>query len=245
MKQPMFSGSSAPQKNSQLQQRLDTLSSRVGQLLADCDRRIQPTTTELHSLQLPRRQNHRRGQHHIAREVQQVRDGRMSNRADIRREELQSMLQRQSRTETTTTTTLQSMLQRQSRTETETTTTTLRQTRTPHQTVSTHIDLTRTIPIARVTAQRTELRAWLADVLESNSEKTNGLLPEQLEMLVSSTLSLSLDVACCICLEQLDAGHVVTNLPCTHKFHTTCIRKWLQRSRCCPLCISTINIPSI
>ena len=224
----MFSGSSAPQKNSQLQQRLDTLSSRVGQLLADCDRRIQPTTTELHSLQLSRRQNHRRGQHHIAREVQQVRDDvrRMSNRADIRRDELQSMLQRQSRTETETTTTL-------------------RQTRMPHQTVSTHIDLTRTIPIARVTAQRTELRAWLADVLESNSEKTKGLLPEQLEMLVSSTLSLSLDVACCICLEQLDAGHVVTNLPCTHKFHTTCIRKWLQRSRCCPLCISTINIPSI
>ena len=124
----MFSGSSAPQKNSQLQQRLDTLSSRVGQLLADCDRRIQPTTTELHSLQLSRRQNHRRGrgQQHIAREVQQVRDDvrRMSNRADIQREELQSMLQRQSRTAPTTTTT------------------TLRHTRTPHQTVSTHIDLT-------------------------------------------------------------------------------------------------------
>ena len=218
--------SSAPQKSSRLQQRLDTLSSRVGQLLADCDRRIQPTTTELHSLQLPRSQNHRRGQHHIAREVQQVRDDvrRMSNRADIRREELQSMLQRQSRTAPTTTTT------------------TLRHTRTPHQTVSTHIDLTRTIPITRDTAQRTELRAWLADVLESKSEKTKGLLPEQLEMLVSSTLSLPLDVACCICLEQLDAGHVVTNLPCTHKFHTTCIRKWLQRSRCCPLCISTITV---
>jgi len=45
---------------------------------------------------------------------------------------------------------------------------------------------------------------------------------------------------CSICLEDADNGQVklrVVVLPCSHRFHTRCIRRWLRRgSPTCPLC---------
>mmetsp|Transcript_147996 Transcript_147996/g.412243 ORF Transcript_147996/g.412243 Transcript_147996/m.412243 type:complete len:299 (+) Transcript_147996:46-942(+) len=41
---------------------------------------------------------------------------------------------------------------------------------------------------------------------------------------------------CIICLANLDEGQMVGELPCGHAFHDLCIRRWLARKECCPLC---------
>eukprot|EP00746_Dinoflagellata_sp_MGD_P091088 gnl/MRDRNA2_/MRDRNA2_36057_c0_seq1.p1 gnl/MRDRNA2_/MRDRNA2_36057_c0~~gnl/MRDRNA2_/MRDRNA2_36057_c0_seq1.p1 ORF type:complete len:388 (+),score=47.10 gnl/MRDRNA2_/MRDRNA2_36057_c0_seq1:71-1234(+) len=50
---------------------------------------------------------------------------------------------------------------------------------------------------------------------------------------------------CSICLELLGDQHThetsVRCLPCSHRFHTTCIDHWLQQNGTCPMCRS--NIP--
>lgn len=42
---------------------------------------------------------------------------------------------------------------------------------------------------------------------------------------------------CSVCLEPLNEGSVVQT-PCEHRFHDSCVRDWLVRSRenPCPLC---------
>ncbi|KAL2510154.1 RING finger protein [Forsythia ovata] len=41
---------------------------------------------------------------------------------------------------------------------------------------------------------------------------------------------------CMVCLEEIEAGLVVTTLPCSHIFHNFCISEWLKRSHYCPIC---------
>jgi hypothetical protein len=102
----------------------------------------------------------------------------------------------------------------------------------------THLDLSRTVASRSTSAHRSELRAWLAEVLDNTSK---GLGDRQLALLASAQVNSHLDVSCCICLEHLSIGEFATNLPCAHKFHTSCIRRWLQQSRTCPLCMSIVD----
>ncbi|CAL9159360.1 unnamed protein product [Musa hybrid cultivar] len=41
---------------------------------------------------------------------------------------------------------------------------------------------------------------------------------------------------CSVCLENMGRGEKVCRMPCSHVFHATCLRQWLQLSRLCPLC---------
>ncbi|CAM9726585.1 unnamed protein product [Laminaria digitata] len=41
---------------------------------------------------------------------------------------------------------------------------------------------------------------------------------------------------CCICLDNLGAGDVMTRLPCLHLYHAACIKRWLHTSGTCPQC---------
>lgn len=45
---------------------------------------------------------------------------------------------------------------------------------------------------------------------------------------------------CVICLNELD-GEAETTLPCSHKFHASCIREWLETNGKCPVCRRVIN----
>jgi hypothetical protein len=40
---------------------------------------------------------------------------------------------------------------------------------------------------------------------------------------------------CCICLD-MDNIEIWSMLPCGHKFHSTCISKWLSNNKTCPIC---------
>jgi hypothetical protein len=41
---------------------------------------------------------------------------------------------------------------------------------------------------------------------------------------------------CSLCLEEYDETEDVTRLFCKHYFHLDCIKVWVMRSNCCPLC---------
>ncbi|GIL78675.1 hypothetical protein Vretifemale_8088, partial [Volvox reticuliferus] len=41
---------------------------------------------------------------------------------------------------------------------------------------------------------------------------------------------------CAVCLCEYEEGEVITQLPCKHEFHGTCIRKWLRTHYTCPIC---------
>lgn len=42
--------------------------------------------------------------------------------------------------------------------------------------------------------------------------------------------------ACVICLEEWLKGDMATELPCKHKYHFECVKKWLGIHATCPLC---------
>lgn len=41
---------------------------------------------------------------------------------------------------------------------------------------------------------------------------------------------------CSICLETVDSGTCVRQLPCEHRYHLECLDTWLKTSVICPLC---------
>ena len=45
-----------------------------------------------------------------------------------------------------------------------------------------------------------------------------------------------IDETCCICLSELVVDDTIHILPCKHKFHVDCIKQWLLKKQCCPLC---------
>lgn len=50
---------------------------------------------------------------------------------------------------------------------------------------------------------------------------------------------------CSICLQSINEGEAVTTYKCdagTHAFHEQCLKRWLSRARCCPVCQKTVGI---
>ncbi|XP_063801575.1 RING finger protein 44-like [Pseudophryne corroboree] len=44
--------------------------------------------------------------------------------------------------------------------------------------------------------------------------------------------------SCVICLMEYEAGERVSVLPCSHKYHPSCISEWYETNSSCPLCRS-------
>lgn len=49
---------------------------------------------------------------------------------------------------------------------------------------------------------------------------------------------------CSICMDPVELGTEVTELPCKHWFHYNCIEMWLSQHNTCPHCRRGINIPA-
>jgi len=45
---------------------------------------------------------------------------------------------------------------------------------------------------------------------------------------------------CCICQDHYADGDIICELPCSHIYHSSCIATWLNRSRTCPVCRSSL-----
>jgi hypothetical protein len=60
---------------------------------------------------------------------------------------------------------------------------------------------------------------------------------KELDNLKSVQLESNLDNNCSICMGQMEKGESVTNLVCSHTFHTDCIRPYLKEYNYkCPIC---------
>ncbi len=47
---------------------------------------------------------------------------------------------------------------------------------------------------------------------------------------------------CAICLNKLENGNIIFDIPCKHKYHTQCLSEWLlNHSQLCPLCKSNVS----
>ncbi|CAG9328699.1 unnamed protein product [Blepharisma stoltei] len=46
---------------------------------------------------------------------------------------------------------------------------------------------------------------------------------------------------CCICLDTIDLKETITNIGCTHKFHSKCIDVWILNNPTCPVCKIRVN----
>jgi hypothetical protein len=63
-----------------------------------------------------------------------------------------------------------------------------------------------------------------------------------LEKLKSVKLESKLDTDCSICMGQMDKDEMVTELKCTHTFHTNCIEPYLkQYNYKCPVCRTEVG----
>ena len=48
-------------------------------------------------------------------------------------------------------------------------------------------------------------------------------------MYINLELCFSDDKNCAICLKNFEQDDIVNTLPCKHRFHSDCIKKWLQK----------------
>ena len=94
--------------------------------------------------------------------------------------------------------------------------------------------------------------AWNAAARQAGLDVENGNVPpnagpklpvghaERVKRMVSMTLVKAADDDCCICLDSMPSGAVVSDLKtCKHMFHTQCIQEWLSKANTCPLCKRT------
>uniref|UniRef100_A0ACD5TDP2 Uncharacterized protein n=1 Tax=Avena sativa TaxID=4498 RepID=A0ACD5TDP2_AVESA len=55
------------------------------------------------------------------------------------------------------------------------------------------------------------------------------------------------DVVCAVCLDEVRERHDrrVTQLPCSHRYHSDCVLPWLAIQRDCPCCRTLVPVPSV
>jgi hypothetical protein len=46
---------------------------------------------------------------------------------------------------------------------------------------------------------------------------------------------------CMICMSNFTIGEKVKIMPCTHFFHTACIREWFKANDTCPICKYSVS----
>ncbi|XP_078157935.1 E3 ubiquitin-protein ligase ATL4-like [Carex rostrata] len=46
---------------------------------------------------------------------------------------------------------------------------------------------------------------------------------------------------CTVCLEEFKTGEVLVHLPCSHRFHLSCVVPWLESNLHCPVCRTPVS----
>lgn len=59
---------------------------------------------------------------------------------------------------------------------------------------------------------------------------------------MSDFVTNNLDENCAICYNSIDEGQKIAKIQCIHKFHTSCLNKWIKKRQSCPLCQSSIQL---
>mmetsp|Transcript_66624 Transcript_66624/g.131370 ORF Transcript_66624/g.131370 Transcript_66624/m.131370 type:complete len:414 (-) Transcript_66624:207-1448(-) len=92
------------------------------------------------------------------------------------------------------------------------------------------------------------MRNWLASddsglihssrrVLQMGAALAGASLSEsEIDFLPRICFESAEEKQCAICLEDFRVGEFLTELPCLHFFHVSCVTNWFRRSTQCPLC---------
>ncbi|KAH7438549.1 hypothetical protein KP509_04G019800 [Ceratopteris richardii] len=80
------------------------------------------------------------------------------------------------------------------------------------------------------------------NVIKGASEASLEMLPKYLVTKDNSLDAHGDSISCAICLQELQQGEIVRNLPrCNHMFHMSCLDKWLVIHGSCPMCRQDIG----
>ncbi len=82
--------------------------------------------------------------------------------------------------------------------------------------------------------QTTETEDSIAVIDLTNNDDVNASICSKLPVTRFAANDKTDD--CIICIDKLCNGEFCQTLPCFHIFHCSCIRKWLERERACPIC---------
>ncbi|OMO69225.1 Zinc finger, RING-type [Corchorus olitorius] len=66
-----------------------------------------------------------------------------------------------------------------------------------------------------------------------------GMVPateSSIKRMLKNVINVEQGKDCMVCLEQLEVGSCVSQMPCSHDFHADCIQTWLKQSHYCPIC---------
>lgn len=80
------------------------------------------------------------------------------------------------------------------------------------------------------------------DHLHLQREDHTALIDSLPEMTVDENSKLPKDKnECIICMSSFQINEKVKIMPCTHFFHTDCIRQWFRENDSCPICKNVVN----
>ena len=69
----------------------------------------------------------------------------------------------------------------------------------------------------------------------------NGILPGQIASASMAENPETESENCTICLESFSPSQPVTTTICNHRYHETCLNKWLNIGNTCPLCKTILS----
>lgn len=85
----------------------------------------------------------------------------------------------------------------------------------------------------------------LLQLEDRNGKVSKGLSEEVINSLPQikwQSRNDACDEACAICFENFEVGQMVKKLPgCSHEYHSSCIDKWLQTEKRCPVCNEEVD----
>ena len=85
-----------------------------------------------------------------------------------------------------------------------------------------------------------EVATWLNDDSSTSENRGVRALPASKDSIEAmprlESLSLKEDEHCAVCLEGYERGGEAREMPCKHKFHSSCIELWLKVKGSCPIC---------
>lgn len=88
----------------------------------------------------------------------------------------------------------------------------------------------------------------LMELEERNGKVAKGFQPEQIDQIPRKRVDIvdnENPASCAVCFENFEVGDCTMILQCKHDYHESCIDKWLQSEKRCPVCNLQIDIAAL
>ncbi|XP_061993964.1 E3 ubiquitin-protein ligase MPSR1-like [Rosa rugosa] len=92
------------------------------------------------------------------------------------------------------------------------------------------------VPLHSFTIRGPIFTGGLTGVINRTSVSRPRASKASIEAMPTVTVASEEGNECIICLDGLKVGDEAKEMPCKHRFHGACIKKWMGMSTLCPLC---------